>query len=129
MEFDSEGLEGFFEFVLPHLDEKQRRLVAGAMARLVGRGGPTVVAETSGLSRNTVIDGAKAFDAGEEPTGRVRREGGGGPRREDVDPGMMAPSPEAAGVTQCGTGRGAFDPIRPLVAEGLVEPAASNGVT
>src|SRR6266508_2086945 len=37
------------------------------------------------MSRNTVIDGAKAFDAGEEPSDRVRREGGGGSRREDVD--------------------------------------------
>lgn len=90
MEIDPEDLEGFFEFVLPHLDEKQRRLVAGAMARLVGRGGPTRVAEASGLSRNTVIDGAKAFDAGEAPSPRVRAEGGGGPRREDADANLLA---------------------------------------
>jgi hypothetical protein len=42
---------------------------------------------------------------------------------------MMTLSPEGVGVTQCGTGRGAFDPIRPPAAEGLVEPAASDGVT
>ena len=78
MEIDSEDLPGFFEFVLPHLDEKQRRLVAGAVARMLGRGGLTMVAEASGMSRNTVIDGAKAFDAGVEPSERVRREGGGG---------------------------------------------------
>ncbi len=89
MEIGPENLEGFFEFVLPHLDEKRRRLVAGAMARLIGRGGPTMVAEAAGMSRNTVIDGAKAFDAGEEPSDRVRREGGGGPRREDVDPDLL----------------------------------------
>jgi hypothetical protein len=89
VEIDSEGLERFFEFVLPHLDEKQRRLVAGAMARLIGRGGPTMVAAASGMSRNTVIDGAKAFDAGEEPSGRVRREGGGGPRLEDTNPDLL----------------------------------------
>lgn len=89
MEIDPESLGGFFEFVLPHLDEKQRRMVAGAMARLLGRGGPTRVAEASGLSRNTVTDGAKAFDAGELPDGRVRREGGGGPRREDIDDTLL----------------------------------------
>jgi hypothetical protein len=89
VEIDPEGLEGFFGFVFAHLDEKQRRLVAGAMARLLGRGGPTRVAEASGLSRNTVIDGAKAFDAGEVPDGRVRREGGGGPRREDIDETLL----------------------------------------
>ena len=89
MEIDPEDLEGFFEFVLPHLDEKQRRLVSGAMARLLGRGGMTMVSGASGLSRNTVIDGAKAFDAGEPPSPRVRREGGGGPRREDADPNLL----------------------------------------
>ena len=89
MEIDPEGLEGFFEFALPHLDEKQRRLVSGAMARLLGRGGPTAVAAASGLSRNTVMDGAAAFDAGEAPSQRVRREGGGGPRREDTDPNLL----------------------------------------
>lgn len=55
----------------------------------VGRGGPTVVARASGMSRNTVIDGAKAFDAGEGPGPRVRREGGGGPRQEDTDPNLL----------------------------------------
>ena len=89
MEIDSEDLARFFEFVLPHLDEKQRRLVAGAVARMLGRGGLTMVAEASGMSRNTVIDGAKAFDAGVEPSERVRREGGGGLRREDTDANLL----------------------------------------
>ncbi len=89
MEIDSEELSGFFEFIFEHLDEKQRRLLAGGMARLIGRGGPTVVAETSGMSRNTVIAGAKAFDAREAPTGRVRAEGGGRPRLEDVDETLL----------------------------------------
>ena len=75
VEIDSEGLEGFFGFLFDHLDEKQRRLLAGGMARLLGRGGLTVVADASGMSRNTVIDGAKAYDAGDPPwtsTGRGR---------------------------------------------------------
>lgn len=90
MEIDSEGLEGFFEFLFDHLDEKQRRLLAGGMARLLGRGGLTAVAEASGMSRNTVIDGAKAYDAKEAPTGRVRAEGGGRPRLEDLDPTLLS---------------------------------------
>jgi hypothetical protein len=89
VEIDPEGLGGFFEFMFDHLDEKQRRLLAGGMARLIGRGGPTVVAQAAGISRNTVIAGAKAFDAGEVPTGRVRAEGGGRPRLEDVDPTLL----------------------------------------
>jgi len=89
VEIDPENLVRFFEFVFSHLDEKQRRLVAGATARLLGRGGITIVAEASGMSRNTVMDGAKAFDTGEEPSERVRREGGGGPRREDTNPDLL----------------------------------------
>ncbi len=42
---------------------------------------------------------------------------------------MMRVSLEAVDVTPYGTGRGAFDPIRPPAAEGLVELAASDGVT
>jgi Rhodopirellula transposase DDE domain len=90
VEIDSEGLTGFFEFMGLHLDEKQRRLLAGSMARLLGRGGLTLVAEVAGMSRNTVMDGAKAFDAGEVPTGRVRAEGGGRPALEDVDETLLA---------------------------------------
>ena len=89
MEVSEEGLTGFFDFLLPHLDERQRRLLAGATARLVGRGGTTVVAEVTGMSRNTVIAGTKAFDAGEEPSDRVRAEGGGRPRVEDKDPTLL----------------------------------------
>jgi transposase len=90
VEIDPEGLAGFFEFMFDHLDERQRRLLAGAVARLVGRGGVTEVASWSGMSRSTVTDGAKAFDAREAPSGRVRAEGGGGPRREDVDEHLLA---------------------------------------
>ena len=86
----AEGLVGFFEFLLPHLDEKRRRLLAGAMARLVGRGGIAAVADAAGMSRNTVIAGTKACDAGELPTGRVRAEGGGRPLAEEIDPSLLS---------------------------------------
>jgi hypothetical protein len=89
VDIDLEDLGGFFEFMSGHLDEKQRRLLAGAVARLLGRGGVTVVARAAGMSRNTVTDGAKSFDAGEEPSDRVRREGGGGPRLEDIDENLL----------------------------------------
>jgi len=39
MELSEQGLGEFFEFMFGHLDEKQRRLLAGSAARLVGRGG------------------------------------------------------------------------------------------
>ena len=108
MELSEQGLGEFFEFMFGHLDEKQRRLLAGSMARLVGHGGVTVVARASGMSRHTVTDGAKAFDADEEPTARVRAEGGGRPRVEDLDPGLIA---ALKALIEPGT-RG--DPMSPL---------------
>ncbi|MGH9021762.1 MAG: ISAzo13 family transposase, partial [Acidimicrobiia bacterium] len=72
------------------LDEQQRRLLAGAVARLLGRGGPTAVARAAGISRNTVIHGAQEVEAGPVPTGRVRREGGGRPRLVELDPALLS---------------------------------------
>ncbi len=89
MEVSEEGLERFFSFMLPLLDERQSRLLAGATARLLGRGGATVVARASGMSRSTVTDGTKEVDAGVGPSERVRREGGGRPKLIDADPDLL----------------------------------------
>lgn len=89
MEIDQEALEGFFGFMLDHLDEKQRRLLVGGMARLLGHGGTTIVANAARMSRNTVIDGTKAYDEREAPNGRIRATGGGRPRLSDIDPTLL----------------------------------------
>ncbi|MFV2074435.1 MAG: ISAzo13 family transposase [Thermoanaerobaculales bacterium] len=73
----SEALSEFFGQVLPHLGERQRRVVAGAAAQMLGRGGKTRVAEASGMSRNTVIRGVGEMEAGVEPSDRQRAPGGG----------------------------------------------------
>jgi hypothetical protein len=108
VELSLEGLRGFFEEVNPLLDERQRRLVAGAMARSLGRGGPTRVAEASGLSRSTVISGVKEMEAGAEPSDRVRASGAGRRFLIDEQPGLLQElddlvEPEARG-----------DPMSPL---------------
>ena len=41
------------------------------------------------MSRNTVIAGRKSAEVGEEPTGRVRAEGGGRPQLIDADPDLL----------------------------------------
>ena len=46
----------------PVLDERARRLWAGAEARAIGRGGMTRVAQATGLSRVTVRAGLKELD-------------------------------------------------------------------
>ncbi|NNN21449.1 MAG: ISAzo13 family transposase [Acidimicrobiales bacterium] len=87
---DDEDLATFFGRVNPHLDERQRRVVAGSVARTLGRGGIVAVAEATGMSRSTVQDAVGQVDAGVEVSGRVRGPGGGRPRLVDKDPTLLS---------------------------------------
>jgi hypothetical protein len=78
-----------FAVVLPHLDERQRRLVLGAEARTLGRGGGRVVARAAGVREATVSRGVTELESGVPPTDRVRRPGGGRKRVADTDPGLV----------------------------------------
>lgn len=89
MEASSEELGRFFERVLPHLNEVQRRVVAGAVAAELGRGGKTAVASASGMSRNTVIKAVREVEAGIEPSVRLRAPGGGDKPAIDKQPGLL----------------------------------------
>ncbi|MBZ9645177.1 ISAzo13 family transposase [Streptomyces sp. PSKA30] len=77
-----------FGVLFPHLDERQRRLVMGAEARLLGHGGIRAVARAAQVSETTVRKGVDELEAGEEPLGRVRRPGGGRKKAVDLDPGL-----------------------------------------
>jgi transposase len=77
-----------FQAVFPHLDERQRRLLMGAEARVLGHGGIRAVARAAGVREATVSLGADELEAGAEPLGRVRRPGGGRKRVADLDPGL-----------------------------------------
>jgi hypothetical protein len=83
-------LGGLFELIAPHLTEKQRRLLAGAGARALGRGGGARMARISGLSRPTVYAGVRELEDPPDPGGRIRRPGGGPKRRTTTDPGLLA---------------------------------------
>jgi hypothetical protein len=83
-------LAGLFELIAPHLTEKQRRLLAGAGARALGRGGGARMARISGLSRPTVYVGVRELNDPPDPGGRIRRPGGGPKRRTTTDPGLLA---------------------------------------
>jgi hypothetical protein len=75
--------------ILPHLDERQRRLLMGAEARALGHGGIRVVARAAGVREGTVSLGVDELEAGAEPLGRVRHPGGGRKRAADLDPGLL----------------------------------------
>ena len=108
MEVSEGALAQIFATLTPHLDERRKRLLAGAQARALGRGGIAAVARASGMSRSTVQSGVRELDEGAEPSGRVRRPGAGRPRLIDKDPDLLLElddlvSPEARG-----------DPMSPL---------------
>jgi transposase len=76
--------------VLPHLNEKQRRLVLAAEARALGRGGISRVALASGVSRPTIRKALRELAGPSGPAGRIRRPGGGRKRTVDLDPSLRA---------------------------------------
>ena len=89
MEVTSEALARFFAVVLPHLNEVQRRVVAGAVSEMLGRGGKTAVAAASGMSRNTVIKAQAEVEAGVEVSDRLRPVGGGDRPAVFKRPGLL----------------------------------------
>lgn len=87
---DYELLSKKLHIILPHLDERQRRLYVASEARaLGGRSGVLAVAEAASCSVRTVYRGLKELDSGEVLEGRTRRKGAGRRRLEDQDPEIM----------------------------------------
>ena len=74
--------------ILPHLNEKQRRLLLAAEARAIGRGGITRVALASGVSQVTISKALRELDAPAAPD-RIRRPGAGRKRTVETDPTLQ----------------------------------------
>ena len=70
------------------LDERQRRLVLGAAARRLGRGGIKKVAAGVGVDPETVRRGVREVAAGPLADGRVRAVGAGRPPVTETLPGV-----------------------------------------
>ena len=90
MELSGEGLAGFFATVMPHLEERQRRVVAGAMVEALGRGGQARVVEASKMSSSTVNTATREVRAGIEPSDRQRAPGAGAKPAIERQPGLLA---------------------------------------
>ena len=87
---DVELIRQKYEALKPFLDERVRRLWAGAEARVLGRGGIATVAAATGLSRDTIRAGMQPAQGEGKAlaalTGaRLRRVGGGRKRLVDKD--------------------------------------------
>lgn len=76
-----------YESLAPTMNERGRRLWAGAEARALGRGGMALVSRATGLAYNTIARGVRELDDPEpmDPQ-RVRRPGGGRKRATTLHP-------------------------------------------
>ena len=84
-----EALSGKLAELWAYLDERQWRLLLGAEARAMGRGGAAAVARAAGVSRSTVDKGVAELAAGLTPDGRVRRPGAGRKPVEHTNPDLL----------------------------------------
>lgn len=75
--------------LMPHLNERQRRLLAAAEARVLGYGGVALVAEASGLSRTTIHKALAELEAPPLPEGYARQPGAGRKRLSEQDPSIL----------------------------------------
>jgi hypothetical protein len=75
--------------ILPHLNERQRRVVLGAEARALGHGGVTLVARAARVSRTTVHVALAELDTAVPDSARSRRPGGGRTALQESDPTLL----------------------------------------
>jgi Rhodopirellula transposase DDE domain len=82
-----------FRSVAVELDERRRRQWAAAEARDAGRGGISMVARATGLSRPTILVGLKELELSAKhrvvAAARVRSPGAGRRKLTDADPGLL----------------------------------------
>ena len=101
-----------FELIGWALDERLRRLLAAAEARVLGRGGVTAVATATGVSRRAIHAGLKELAERPEATllavGRIRRPGAGRKRLVERDDTLRTDLERLVEPLTCG------DPETPL---------------
>jgi AcrR family transcriptional regulator len=82
-------LQQKYRLLFPHLNERQRRLIAAADAERIGRGGIALVARAAGLSRPTLYQAMRDLHADPLAPHRVRRPGAGRKRLTHQDPALV----------------------------------------
>jgi len=75
---DNATIKKRFKKLEPYLDERLRRLVAGAEALAIGRGGISVVSRETGLCRESIRVGCEELECAETLSlGRICKAGAG----------------------------------------------------
>src|SRR3712207_260717 len=76
--------------ILPHLNEKQRRLLLATEARALGYGGIVRVARAARVSRPTIQKGLQELEQSAPVAARVRNVGGGRKSVRTREPTLLA---------------------------------------
>ena len=87
---DSDPVAARLLVIRPHLDERAWRLLLGAEAKVLGRGGIKLVAAAAAVYPDTVAQGVRELDYDEPIPGRVRRPGAGRPPIAVTAPDLVA---------------------------------------
>lgn len=89
------ALKKRYALILPHLSERQKRLLVAADAQVYGHGGIVKVYRASGIAKSTVHRGIKELNTTNDdshqimPTERSRRSGGGRKKIQETQPGIV----------------------------------------
>lgn len=110
---NAEHLKKKYATLSPILSERTKRAVYAADAISLGRGGISLVARLSGVSRVTLHAGVKELlekrKLDDLPTERIRKEGGGRKKKSEVEDGLVAALEELVNPHTLG------DPMQPLL--------------
>src|SRR5664279_2866807 len=88
-EVDVEAMSARLSLIKEHLDQRAWRLLLGAEAKVLGRGGITVVSRASRAHPDTVAQGVRELDYPEPIPGRIRRPGAGRKSAAVTDPELL----------------------------------------
>jgi transposase len=106
---EEEAIRHRFDLLAPHLDERTRRLMAGAEAQTIGFGGISMVARGTGMSRQAISRGIEELKTPARTGSRgIRRAGGGRKKTVDTDPTLQEDLEKLINPTERG------DPESPL---------------
>ncbi len=80
-----EDIRKRFELLARFLDEREIRLLVAAEAESIGRGGVSVVAKATGVSRRRISEGRRELSQGGLDSSRVRKSGAGRKKKIQKD--------------------------------------------
>jgi transposase len=86
---DDQRLAQRLAAILPHLNEKQRRILLATEAHALGYGGIVRVARAAGVSRSTIHTALQEQEDAAPAPEHVRRSGGGRKKTRDRDPTLV----------------------------------------